>query len=153
MCIEGVTVLGEPVLVAEAELKWHEKFKFEAKINGFPFLLMDEPREIGGDASGLSPLDLLTASIGGCLSAALMFCFRKAKLSPRGISVKSKAVVVRENGYLRVKNIDVELNVELDSETAKKAEQCLSIFRNYCIVTESVIRGIPVNLEIKTHKK
>ncbi|MEM2572987.1 MAG: OsmC family protein [Candidatus Jordarchaeales archaeon] len=138
--------MNEPVLMAEAELKWHEKFKFEAKIDGFPSLLMDEPREIGGDASGLSPLDLLAASIGGCLSAALMFCFRKARLSP-------KAVVVRENGYLRVKNVDVELNVELDSETAKKAEQCLSIFRNYCIVTESVIRGIPVNLEIKTHQK
>ncbi|MEM1658369.1 MAG: OsmC family protein [Candidatus Jordarchaeales archaeon] len=145
--------MSEPVLVAEAELKWREKLSFEAKIDGFPPLIMDEPREIGGDASGFSPLDLLAASIGGCLSAALMFCFKKAKLSPYDVSVKSKVVVVRENGYLRVKNVDVELIVELDSETAKKAEQCLSIFRNYCIVTKSVERGIPVNLEIKTRQK
>lgn len=142
----------EPVLVAEAELKWREGFKFNAKVNGFS-IEMDEPPEIGGEASGLSPLDLLAASVGGCLSASLVFCLRKARIPPRSISAKSRATVTREDGYLRVKSIDVELNVEFDEETAKKAEQCLSMFRKYCIVTESVIRGIPVNLEIKTQQK
>ncbi|MBS7288307.1 MAG: OsmC family protein [Candidatus Freyarchaeota archaeon] len=144
--------MGEPVFVAEAELKWRENFKFNAKVNEF-FIEMDEPTEIGGEASGLSPLDLLAASVGGCLSASLVFCLKKARIPIRGISAKSRATVTREDGYLRVKNIDVELNVEFDEETAKKAEQCFSIFRRYCIVTESVIKGIPVNLEIKTQKK
>ncbi len=144
--------MSEPVFAAEAELKWRSNFKFDARVGGFSFS-MDEPPEIGGEASGLSPLDLLAASVGGCLSASLVFCFKKARISPQGISVKSKAIVTRENGYLRVKRVDVELNVELDEESAKKAEQCLSIFRNYCIVTESVIRGIQVNLELKTQRK
>ena len=72
----------EVVFVAEASLAWRGDFKFNAKVGDLPELPMDEPPEIGGEASGFSPLDLLAASIGGCLSAALIFCLRRLEWNP-----------------------------------------------------------------------
>ncbi|MHA1608059.1 MAG: OsmC family protein [Candidatus Freyarchaeota archaeon] len=142
----------EVVFVAEASLAWRGDFKFNAKVGDLPELPMDEPPEIGGEASGFSPLDLLAASIGGCLSAALIFCLKKARVEPVEVSVKSKVTVVREDGYLRVKRVDVDLTPVFSGEAMKKAERCLEIFRNYCIVTESVARGIPVTVNLNAKK-
>ena len=73
-------------------------------------------------------------------------------MEPVEVSVKSKVTVVREDGYLRVKRVDVDLTPVFSGEAMKKAERCLEIFRNYCIVTESVARGIPVTVNLNAKK-
>jgi hypothetical protein len=53
-----------------------------------------------------------------------------------------------EQGRFRVTGIDVELNPEVLEGDRQRQERCQKLFEDFCIVTESVRRGIPVNVKV-----
>lgn len=111
-------------------------------------LLMDEPPPVG-NGKGPNATAVLSAAIGGCLSASLLFCLRKARLEPRGLRTRASAAVARdEDGHLRVESVEVEIDLGISAEDRARAERCLSLFEDYCVVTQSVRRGIPVQVQV-----
>jgi len=71
-----------------------------------------------------------------------------------------------EKGYLRVKKVEVEIEPILEGDgdrkmeveiepilegdgDRKKLERCVSIFKDYCIVSMSVKDGIPIETKVK----
>jgi hypothetical protein len=57
-------------------------------------------------------------------------------------------VARNEQGYFRVSSIDVELSPELLDRDRPRLQRCEQLFEDFCIVTESVRRGIPVNVKV-----
>jgi uncharacterized OsmC-like protein len=53
-----------------------------------------------------------------------------------------------EKGLLRIGKLDVRLMVELADGQYDRINRCLDLFEDYCIVTASVRKGIPVNVVV-----
>ena len=57
-----------------------------------------------------------------------------------------------EKGRLRIGKIDVSIMVELADGQYDRINRCLDLFEDYCIVTASVRKGIPVNVLVTDPK-
>lgn len=134
----------------DVELKWKGELKFDVKIRNTHKILVDASSETEGRDEAPAPDDLLTAAVGSCLASSFAFCASKARAELTGLTVNAKAEASRVEGRLRVTGINVTLNPTFVEKDDKKLERCKSIFRNYCTVTESVTKGIPVNVTVKT---
>jgi uncharacterized OsmC-like protein len=113
-----------------------------------PPIVFDEPAPLG-EGSGPNAAAVLAAAIGNCLAASMAFCLRKARLEPLDVTAEVVAHVARnEQGRFRIKGIDVELAPEVLEADRPRLKRCEQLFEDFCIVTESVRRGIPVNVKV-----
>ena len=67
----------------------------------------------------------------------------------KGMTAIAQGTVGREEGLLRLQKIDVKIHPKLGSEEdMDKLERCKGLFEKYCIVTESIRKGLPVDIEV-----
>ena len=115
---------------------------------GVPDLLADEPAPLG-EAQGPSPVQLLAAAVGNCLSDSLLFALRKYKQSPEPLSCEIDAHVGRnDQGRTRVLAIDARLKIGVPADTLQHLGRVLEQFEEFCTVTQSVRAGIPVTVHV-----
>ena len=113
-----------------------------------PPIVFDEPAPLG-EGSGPNAAAVLAAAIGNCLAASFAFCLRKVRLEPVDLTAAVVAHVARnEQGRFRISGIDVELSPEVLEQDRSRLDRCERLFEDFCVVTESVRRGIPVNVKI-----
>ena len=118
-------------------------------IAGAPSLLLDEPPPLG-EAAGPNPAAMLAAAIGNCLSASLLFCLRKVRMEPTELQAEVTAHVGRnETGRLRVTGVDVTLKPSLVDLDPDRFDRCNRLFEDFCTVSASVRKGIPVTVRLK----
>lgn len=107
---------------------------------------LDEPPPLGM-GSGPNAARVLAAAVGHCLSASLLFCLRKARIPVAGMRTTVRGTIVRnERGRFRVGRIAVEVDPRIDAGDRGRIERCLQVFEDFCIVTESIRRGIDVSV-------
>jgi uncharacterized OsmC-like protein len=112
-------------------------------------LLMDEPEPLGG-GHGPNAAKVLSAAIGNCLSASLLFCLQKTRADVKDVKTTVTTHIDRnENNRLRAQYSDVVIQVELDGDDEKKLGRCIDLFEDFCIVTAAVRKGIEVNVSVK----
>ena len=122
-------------------------------VQGSPTLLLDEPPPLG-ESDGPNAAAVLAAAVGNCLAASLAFCLRKVRLQLDDLTAHVTAHVARnEQGRFRVSGIDVELKPELPEMERDRFARCEALFEDFCVVTESVRRGIPVNVTVSAGKE
>ncbi len=113
-----------------------------------PALISDEPAPLGRDA-GPNAAHLLAAAIGNCLSASLLFCATRARLTCGQIRTQVRMELKRnEQGRLRIGRVQVVLDPGIAAQDRERSQRCLRVFRDYCTVTESVRRGVPVDVTV-----
>jgi len=113
-----------------------------------PDLELDEPAPLGA-SKGPNAARLLAASVANCLSASLLFCLNKARAAPRGMETRVTGTLARnEKGRLRIEKVDVAITLEEGPDTPARLERCAGLFEDYCVVTQSVRRGIPVRVKV-----
>ena len=135
------------------EIELIDKLQFNVKFDlpDASDLLMDEPPVFGGSGLGPNASRAIAAGVSNCLSASLAFCLRKTKADLKGMKTVATGIVGREEGVLRLQKIDVKIYPKLgNKEDMAKLERCKGLFEKYCIVTESIRKGLPVNVEIAT---
>ena len=114
----------------------------------WPAIVLDEPQPLG-DGEGPNAAAVLGAAVGNCLAASLAFCMRKSHLEIGGLEADVTTHVARnEQGRFRVTGIDVSLHPTLTVPDAAREARCKALFEDFCVVTESVRRGIPVNVTV-----
>jgi uncharacterized OsmC-like protein len=124
-------------------------YKFEASFPDLPDaapILLDEPPPLG-ESAGPNPAGVLAGAIGGCLAASLTFCLRRAHLDGTVEADVEADVVRNERGRFRIGGVRVSLSLDSAADAAK-LERCKTLFEDFCIVTESVRHGIPVELSL-----
>jgi uncharacterized OsmC-like protein len=134
--------------VVVTKLKRLENYKFKAKFEdgNFPELLVDEPSPTG-EGAGPRPTQLLSVAVGHCLSSSLLFCLKKARIAVEALDTTLKTEVSRNKvGRLEVKSIEAKIHLVVSDEDRERLPACLKVFENYCTVTQSVQRGIPVKV-------
>lgn len=131
-------------------LEQQEDFAFLIRFDqDIPPLLTDEPPPLGKDA-GPNPPRLLAASVANCLSASLLFALRKFKNNPGPITTVVTAHLDRnEAKRLRVGSVDVMIQVDAPADSLEHLDRVLDQFEDFCVVTQSVRSGFPVNVSVR----
>jgi len=125
-------------------------YQFETRFDNDQLepLLLDEPVPLGDD-KGPNASRLVGAAVGDCLSASLLFCLDKAKQQVNGIKTDVVGTMRRnERGRWRITELDVRITLDVVANQAQRVNRCLSLFEDYCVVTASVRKGIPVNVAV-----
>ena len=113
-----------------------------------PALRADEPAPLG-QGVGPSPVQLLAAAVGNCLSASLLFALRKFKQAPEPLACTVQAEVGRNaEGRMRVLGLSARLTLGVPAGTIEHLDRVLGSFESYCTVTQSVSPAIPVVVEV-----
>lgn len=129
-----------------------QDFEFRVRFDKEQYaeLTMDEPKPVGQDV-GPNATRVLSAAVGNCLAASLMFCVQRSKLTVRSIKSKVTTTTARnEEGRWRVARLQVQIFLKTQDKDEKRLQRCIDIFENYCVVTGSVRQGIPVDVTVIT---
>lgn len=131
------------------QLTQKQDYQFEIRFGGeVPVLTGDEPPPLG-TGQGPSPVQLLAAAVGNCLSDSLLFALRKFKQVPEPMRCDVHAQVGRNaEGRLRVLGIKAVLTLGVPAASLEHLDRVLAQFESYCTVTQSVGQGIPVSTEV-----
>ncbi|MBY0411738.1 MAG: OsmC family protein [Burkholderiaceae bacterium] len=127
------------------ELVQLQDYRFDIHFGGAaPSIVGDEPAPLG-TGTGPSPVQLLCAAVGNCLSDSLLFALRKFKQSPEPLRASVTAQVGRNpEGRVRVLHINATLHLGVAAAQLEHLDRVLSTFETYCTVTQSVGQGIPI---------
>jgi len=132
------------------EVEQQEGFEFRVRFDWpqVAELLLDEPEPLG-KASGPNAARLVVAAVANCLAASLVFCLKnKIRQSPGPVRAMASGRLERnERGRYRIAAIDVVLSLA-EASGQIHTERCLEQFEDFCVVTESVRRGIPVAVTV-----
>lgn len=126
-----------------------QDYQFEMQFGGAaPDWLADEPAPLGQGA-GPSPVQLLAAAVGNCLSDSLLFALRKFKQAPDPIRCEVVAEVGRNaENRLRVLGMQVRLTLGVAGGALEHLERALAQFEAFCTVTQSVGAAIPIGVHV-----
>jgi uncharacterized OsmC-like protein len=134
------------------KLEQVKDYAFEVMFDddGFKPLRMDEPKPLGTE-TGPNAARFLSSAVGHCLSASLLFCLQKSRIPMKHVSTEVHTKLARnEAGRWRISSIEVNIKAdpanEIDRERMKR---CLGIFEDFCIVTQSVRRGINIDTAVQ----
>jgi uncharacterized OsmC-like protein len=133
------------------KLKLIENYKFNAEfdVDYLPDIILDETKP-DGEGTGPNPTRLLSAAVGHCMSSSLIFCLKKARVRINDLQTKVTTNFYRnDQKRLRIKSIEIEIQLEVEEEDKHRVPRCLKLFEDYCTVTQSIRKGIEVNVNVK----
>jgi len=114
----------------------------------WPLVAMDEPQPLG-QGGAPNPTRVLGAAVGACLSSSLLFCLAKARVDVGGLDATVVGTVARnDEGRLRITELRVSLSPSVAAADRDRMQRCVSVFEDFCTVTASVRKGIPVHVEV-----
>ena len=133
----------------QVSLHQQHDYRFDIVFGGdVPTVTSDEPAPLG-TGLGPSPVQLLSATVGNCLSDSLLFALRKFKQAPEPIHCHVTSEVGRNaDNRLRVLRIQAVLTLGVPAESLAHLDRVLDTFETYCTVTQSVALGIPVTIQV-----
>jgi organic hydroperoxide reductase OsmC/OhrA len=129
-------------------VKRQEGYRFEVDW-GVPSAgkgVIDEPAPLSQGA-GPNASRLVATAVAHCLSSSLLFCLSKSRVALDSLSATAMAEIQRnERGRWRLAKITVKLDPALPAEARAAFERCKGLFEDFCIVTESIRHGVPVDV-------
>jgi organic hydroperoxide reductase OsmC/OhrA len=135
----------------KADVVQRDHFRFEVTFDDETWapVVVDEPEPLG-TGKGPNASRLLAAAVGNCLAASLLLCLDKAHVELLDLRAHVEGTLERnEEGRLRIERMDVVLHPEIEGEATKRYDRCLDLFEDFCIVTQSVRRGIDVDVRVE----
>jgi uncharacterized OsmC-like protein len=125
-------------------------YKFKAEFDqAIPDLIVDELEPLGENV-GPNPTRLLSVAVGHCLSSSLLYCLSRARIKAKNLETTIKSIQERNNeGRLRIGRLEVQVRLDVDEKDKDRVPRCLDIFEKYCTVTQSVIKGIKVTVNVQ----
>lgn len=132
-------------------LEQEQGYEFRVKFDwpDVPELRVDEPAPLGS-SRGPNAARLVAAAVANCLSASLYFCLRdKFKQRPGPLRAVVTGRLERTGrGRLRIGGFDVGIHLTDRMENLVHLDRCAQQFEDFCVVTESIRRGIPVRVRV-----
>ena len=131
-------------------LEQQDDFAFLIRFDqDIPPLLTDEPEPLGKNA-GPNPSRLLAAGVANCLSASLLFALRKFKNNPGPLTATVTTRMTRnEDNHLRIGGVDVLIQIDSPADCLDQINRAIATFEDFCVVTQSVRTGFPVNVTVR----
>lgn len=133
-------------------LDYTKNLHFKASARNFTDLNVDEPSSFHGTDLGPSAVEYLLIGIGGCLGTTFIYCLKKnnVELEKLEVIVDGNLSHTGPKMLLRLVNVDVDLNfTPKETSTDVEITRCINEFTEYCIVTNSIANGLPIQINYK----
>lgn len=141
--------MSEKSFVTKLRLIDNYKFNVQTDLDYMSDFIVDETKP-DGEGTGPNPTRLLSAAVGHCMSSSLIFCLKKARIPVQDLRTTVETSLYRnENGRLRIKTINVQIDLKVSKEHESRVNRCLSLFEDYCTVTQSIRKGVEVNVKVQ----
>jgi uncharacterized OsmC-like protein len=133
------------VYVIELSVEHLGDVQFELQARGHR-IICDQPVENGGYDEGMTPPELLLASLGSCAGYYAAEYLRSRNLAPRGTRVRVTADKVK--GPARLDRFRIEIDVPADLSEADRAGIDRAVHR--CLIHNTLLNPPSIALEIRT---
>ncbi len=137
---------------SEVGISLEEEMIFKCELGQIKMsdLYIDEQHKKSKDKVGPNPSKLLALSVLGCMSASFAFCLQKKDFSLSDFEGKAFIISKRnEKGIWRIKKIKIELHPKIDTpKMRERADQCQKFFEQFCIISESLKKGIEIETNL-----
>lgn len=133
----------------EVNLRQERDYRFAIEFGaGVPVLYGDEAPPLGA-GNGPTPVQLMAAAVGNCLSDSLYFALTKFKQDAQGIATKVSATIDRNaEGRMRVTRMQVTVKLGAAAAAIHNLDRVLAQFEGFCTVAQSVGQGIPIEVSV-----
>lgn len=133
----------------------------EIRVRDTHDLLSDEPDWLpygAGQDAHPAPMDYMTVALTACQVSVLSQCLEKSRVEEFTITAEGAIDSVRKedvpeempgNTRTRVDHMSVDIEVEVPEEHQHRAERCLEVYDQGCIVGQSYRAGIPYTPETR----
>ena len=133
----------------KVSLNYTENLHFKASVRQFNDFNIDEPTSFHGTDLGPSSVEYLLIGIGGCLGTTFMYCLQKRNVKMKSVEIEidGKLSHVGPKLLLRLTKVDVEIKfIPEENASSEEINLCIKNFREYCIVSNSIADGLPINV-------
>jgi uncharacterized OsmC-like protein len=133
-------------------LDYTKDLHFKASARNFKDFEVDEPVSFHGTDLGPSAVEYLLIGIGGCLGTTFIYCLQKKsiELETFEVVVDGKVSHTGPKKRLRLENVDVDLKfTPKEASSDLEINRCMKEFTKYCVVTNSITNGLPINVNCK----
>lgn len=128
----------------KVSIQYEQKKKFIATA-GAHKIVIDQPKEKGGDDAGMSPLEVFLASLGSCVAVYAQRYCEGARIDASGLTVEVEAELGKEKP---VKFSDIKINVRLSGDIGDKKDAFLRFISN-CPIHNTVHHGAAIELSLR----
>ena len=118
--------------------------QFEIKARGHS-IVCDQPAENGGFDEGMTPPELMLASLGSCAAFYAVDYLKRQKLAVEGIKVQVTAAKAKNPARLDSFKIEVDVPAGLTEEQVKGMEEAV----HRCLIHNTLMHPPAIALEIK----
>lgn len=108
-------------------------------------IVSDQPTENGGFDEGMTPPELLLASLGSCAAFYAAQYLRKNKLATEGTIVRVTAEKAKDPARLENFRIALEIPAELSPKDLEGIEQSI----HHCLIHNTLLHPPKISVEIK----
>lgn len=121
----------------------HVKFSIQSRSNT---ILCDQPQENGGSDAGMTPPELLLASLGSCAAFYAVEYLKTRKLAESGVVVTVTAEKLLQPA--RLSNFRVHVECPVDLTTAHREGLIRSV--HHCLVHNTLLSPPAIEIELAT---
>jgi len=108
-------------------------------------IVSDQPPENGGHDEGMTPPELLLASLGSCVGFYAAQYLRKHKLATEGTRVRVTADKLKDPARIDNFHIEIETNAELNDQHRSGVENAA----HHCLIHNTLLKAPRIAIEIK----
>ena len=137
-------------------LNFSEKLHFTATARHFKDIHVDEPESFHGTDLGPSSIEYILIGIGGCLGSTLVYCLNRNNVDIDNLEIIVDGTLKHIGREKHLRLIDIKVNLYLttrNNESSEKIDLCIRIFKEHCVVTDSIREGIPIKVEVQQNKE
>jgi uncharacterized OsmC-like protein len=109
-------------------------------------VLSDQPPENGGHDEGMTPPELLLASLGSCAAFYAAQYLRKFKLATQGTRVRVTGDKVKDPARMDNFRIEIELPLSLTDQQRAGVENAV----HHCLIHNTLLRPPRIAIEINS---
>jgi putative redox protein len=109
-------------------------------------IVSDQPAENGGFDEGMTPPELLLASLGSCAGFYAAQYLKKRQLAPEGTIVRVTAEKTKDPPRLENFRIEVQVPAELSDEDKQGVERSV----HHCLIHNTLLHPPQISLEVKS---
>lgn len=127
----------------EIKVKQIDRFKFNIEARSHS-VISDQPAENGGEDAGMTPPELMLASLGACAEFYAVQYLRARKLEDRGVEVTVTAEKLMQPARLG------NFRIHVTCPTALSAEQTEGLRRSvhHCLIHNTLLSAPSVEIEL-----
>jgi len=129
-------------------IRYRDGMEFEAESRGIS-LTIDQPRAGGGNDHGMTPPELLMASLGSCVGVYLVDYCRRAGLPVDGLEMEVTAERAKDPGRFS----SLQVTVKLPGSLPEARIKALQRVAESCMVHNTLSSRPDISIEVAVHNQ